>query len=87
MNVCKQPELLKATPSAAIHRKVEYMPPEPQLVDRFAYAVCQTLEGQRDPNFRNGYVVQGFSAFMRVITRMRAQELTRSKTHVQKSVS
>jgi hypothetical protein len=66
-------------------RTIEYIPPETHMVDEYAYEVCQRLEGQSDPNYRNGQVVQGFTAFMRVITRMSAYELTRSNNHDEKA--
>lgn len=56
-------------------RPVQYNPPEPKKLDRFAHDVCRGL----GPEFGSGEIAEGLANFMKVLTRVYAKDLNRKQ--------
>jgi hypothetical protein len=50
-----------------------YAPPAPDVVERFAYTVCQELGSE----FADSEVIRGFSQFVNTVARVHANNLNR----------
>ena len=62
-------------------RQVEYVPPEPQLVDQFAEDVCSRLAKKGSNACSDPEVVDGFAEFLNHIVRVAAKNLNRDSEY------
>jgi hypothetical protein len=58
---------------------VEYLPPRDEDIDALAFAVCKHMAETR-PEFTKLGVPTGFAKFLKVIVRIRAEQLNREST-------
>jgi hypothetical protein len=61
--------------SVTMPRPVQYNPPEPKKLDRFAHEVCREMGS----DFRGGEIAEGLANFMKVLTRAYAKDLNRKQ--------
>lgn len=64
-------------PQIQIKRGVIYYPPKPEVLEKYAEAVCETLEQKYGKGFLDNEVVQGFGDFFKVVTKIYANYLSR----------
>ena len=82
MNDPKQPPSIskcdpkQKSPGVIVH------PPDDLIVERYGRTVCKKLAQEHDPDYSTPDVVQGFTAFMKIVVRVKARQL--EKNHVNK---
>lgn len=56
-------------------RKVVVCPPTPQRIEQYTRAVCRALSENHGQEYCNPDVVAGFTAFVKLVVRIRARQL------------
>jgi len=64
-------------PKDRLQRQVVYVPPTPDAIDHYAYAVCKQLGQGDDEQRRNTAFVREFASFMKVVVRITAKHLNK----------
>lgn len=54
---------------------MKYVPPNPDLIDRFARDLCQRLAEQIDPAYNHFDVVVGFADFVKIVAQLEVNRL------------
>jgi hypothetical protein len=64
---------------------VEYLPPDPKLVDQYAQEVCGQLVQSGNTACNDPEVVRGFAAFLNFVADVLARQLTK-RAHIKEGV-
>ena len=58
-------------------REIIYVPPAPEVIEKYARDVCEALEQRYGGNHTKSEVITGFTAFLKEATKIYANHLTR----------
>jgi hypothetical protein len=69
-------------------KRIEYVPPPDEVIDKFARDVCAALAEQRnDPSMMNWEIASGFARFLKVAARIKAKQLTAEAEKAQEDLA
>lgn len=60
-------------PRSSLNRKVEYIAPSAEIIDRFAFSVCQKLGNKTQGNFTDTDTVRFLSNFLKTVVKITAR--------------
>lgn len=72
--VQKQVEVVHET--TPTRRRIEYVPPKPEVIQAFARQVCETLAAEKnDPTYLQYEIMYGLAQFLELVARVLAKHL------------